>query len=65
MRRLAEDFVHLLCSSLSAVESSLNRDGTKVVRGGVGERAVERTAGVRAAEAITMSVVICLPMDVT
>src|SRR5215471_11157551 len=28
----------------SAIESSLNRDGTKVVRGGVGERAVERTA---------------------
>jgi hypothetical protein len=53
MRRLAEDdLVHLLCSYLSAVESSLNRYGTKVVRGrygakvvrgGVGERAVERT----------------------
>jgi hypothetical protein len=44
MRRLAaDDLLHLLCSYLSAVESSLNRDGTKVVRGGVGERAVERT----------------------
>jgi hypothetical protein len=44
MRRLAEDdLVHLLCSYLSVLESSLNRDGTKVVSGGVGEGAVERT----------------------
>ena len=44
MRRLAEDdLVQLLCSYLSVVESSLNRYGTKVVRGGVSERAVERT----------------------
>ena len=57
MRRLAEDdLVHLLCSYLSAIESSLNRYGTKVVRG---------PTGVWAAEAIMMSVVIwCLPMDV-
>jgi len=36
MRRLAEDdLVQLLCSYLSVVDSSLNRYGTKVVRGDV------------------------------
>ena len=66
MRRLAvDDLLHLLCSYLSAVESSLNCDGTKLVRGVLANAPLNERAGVRAAEAITMSVVICLPMDVT
>jgi hypothetical protein len=45
-------------STLSAVESSLNRDGTKVVRGGVANAPLNEPTGVWAAEAIMMSVVI-------
>ena len=67
MRRLADDdLVHLLCSYLSAIESSLNRDGTKVVRGDVANAPLNEPTGVWAAEAIMMSVVIwSLPVDVT
>jgi hypothetical protein len=66
MRRLAEDdLVHLLCSYLSAVESSLNRYGTKVARGVLANALLNGPTGVRAAATIMMSVVIwCLPMDV-
>ena len=66
MRRLADDdLAHLLCSYLSAVESSLNRYGAKVVRGDVANAPLNEPTGVWAAEAIMMSVVIwCLPMDV-
>ena len=58
MRRLAEDdLVHLLCSYLSAIESSF--------RGDVANAPLNDPTGVWAAEAIMMSVVIwCLPMDV-
>ena len=59
MRRLADDdLVHLLCSYLSAVESSLNRYGAKVVRGDVANAPLNEPTGVWAAEAIMMSVVI-------
>ena len=66
MRRLADDdLAHLLCSYLSAVESSLNRYGAKVVRGDVANGPLNDPTCVWAAEAIMMSVVIwCLPMDV-
>ena len=66
MRRLAEDdLVHLLCSYPSAIESSRNRYGTKVVRGDVANARLNDPTCVWAAEAIMMSIVIwCLPMDV-
>ena len=55
----------LRVSYLSTIESSLNRDGTKVVGGDVANAPLNDPTGVWAAEAIMMSVVIwCLPMDV-
>ena len=52
MRRLAEDdLVQLLCSYLSVVDSSLNRYGTKVVRGDVASAPLNEPTGVWAAEA--------------
>jgi len=46
MRRLAvDDLLHLLCSYLSAVESSLNRDGTKSCDGWLLEAVLSRCTG--------------------
>src|SRR5262245_15457634 len=65
--RLAEDdLVHLLCSYVSVVESSLNRYGTRSCAGVLANAPLNEPTGVRAAEATTMAVVIwSLPVDVT